>query len=225
MVKRAEKKGAKKAGGRKPAPKKPSTRRRKLEDAVLNGETPAKAARGAGYSESFARVDVYRVLANPSFQERLEKRRAEAQRRADIHTDSIIGSLVEIANASLGDVVEEDELLAYAREQGTDHLIKKIKVKTRLIPTGPGKEPEKEVTHEFEMYSRLDALSQLRDTFGMKQEARPNNYEEIRRREVEKSISRIMEAEGVDKPTAAKMLLAELGDAPDIAPIINSYVH
>jgi phage terminase small subunit len=171
--KKAAKKGAKKSV------KAPSTRRKKLEDAVLDGKIPATAARDAGYSESYARVDVYRTLANPSFQERLAARRMELARRAQIHTDMIIGSLAEIATASMADVVPDDELLQRAQELGTDHLIKKLKVKTRYISNGPGRDPDKEVTHEFEMYSRLDALGQLRDTFGMKQEPRPNTQAEI----------------------------------------------
>lgn len=159
--------------------KKPSTRREKLVEGVVRGKTPAKAARDAGYSESYARVDVYRNLAKPSISEAIERRRAELMRRAKIHTDEIVGSLAEIATSSIGDVAPEDEFIARAKELKTDHLIKKLRVKTRYISNGAGKEPDKEVTHEFEMYSRLDALNQLRDTFGMKQEPRPNSQAEL----------------------------------------------
>jgi phage terminase small subunit len=202
-----------------------SKRRRKLEDGILQGKPAATAARDAGYSESYARSEVYRTTANHSFQERLEKRRAEMMRRSQIHTDTIIGSLAEIATASLADVVPDDELLERARELGTDHLIKKLKVKTRYYPNGAGKEPDKEVTHEFEMYSRLDALNQLRDTFGMRQEARRNEQDAAAlRAEVEKSLARIMERDQVDQVTAALSLRAEMGDVPALLPIINSYV-
>lgn len=209
----------------KKAPKAPSKRRQKLEEGVLRGKTPASAARDAGYSESFARVDVYRTLANPSFQERLEKRRAEMMRRAQIHTDTIVGSLAEIATASLADVAPDNELLARAQELGTDHLIRKVKTTTRFISNGPDKEPDKEVTHEFEMYSRLEALNQLRDTFGMKQEPRPNTFDETKRAEVERSIRRIMDRDGVDQSAAANTLLAELGDAPELVKIVSAYAN
>jgi hypothetical protein len=56
------------------------------------------------------------------------------------------------------------------------------------------------------MYSRLEAISQLRDNFGMKQEPRSNTFEETRRQEVEKSINAIMAAENCDRKTAAKKL-------------------
>jgi len=46
--------------------KKPSIRRQKPERGVLHSKPPVSASRAAGYSESFARVDVYRTLENPS---------------------------------------------------------------------------------------------------------------------------------------------------------------
>jgi phage terminase small subunit len=172
-TKKAQEKSARK-GTRKPTKKQLLT-----AEGVAQGKSLHRAALDAGYAPSTAKSLPYNSQENARLSELIEKRRSELMRRAQIHTDEIVGSLAEIATASMADVVPEDEFLQRARELGTDHLIKKLKVKTRYIPNGPGKEPDKEVTHEFEMYSRLDALDQLRDTFGMKQEPRPNSQAEI----------------------------------------------
>lgn len=97
-------------------------------------------------------------------------------RRAQIHTDVIVGGLAEITTASLGDVLDEngDFSLQKARENGVDHLIKKME---KIVRTD--KEGVTTVTYKFEMYSRLEAMNQLRDTFGMKQEPRPNSHAEV----------------------------------------------
>jgi hypothetical protein len=57
-----------------PSTKNTSTRKEKLIEGVLRGKTPAKAARDAGYSESYSRVDVYKILAKASTQERIAAR-------------------------------------------------------------------------------------------------------------------------------------------------------
>jgi len=160
---------------------------------------------------------IYKTQENARILEAVENRKAEAMRRAQIHTDIIVGSLAEIATASLADVVPDDPFLRNAKKSGTDHLIKKVKV--NYDTKGNIK------SREYEMYSRLEALNQLRDTFGMKQEPRANTFDETRRAEVERSIHRIMERDGVDQPTAAKTLLAELGDVPELAPIVSSYAN
>jgi hypothetical protein len=186
---------------------------------MVQGKKRPDAVIDAGWNQSrkAARVTASRLLSNANILKAVEKRKAEAMRRAQIHTDVIVGSLAEIATASLADVSPDDEFLKKAKTLGTDHLIKKVKINY------DGKGVIK--SREYEMYSRLDALSQLRDTFGMKQEPRQNNYEELKRQEVERSIQKIMERDGVNKQAAAKTLLAELGDAPEIAPIVSGYVN
>ncbi len=219
----------------KPKIKKPRTRTipkdkvDKFVENIAQGKKRPDAVIDAGWNQTrkAARVTASRLLSNANILERVERRKEEAMRRAQIHTDIIVGSLAEIATASLADVLDDNGEfdLQAARDKGTDHLIKKLRVKTRYYSNGAGKNPDKEVTHEYEMYSRLDALNQLRDNFGMKQEPRQNNYEEIKRQEVERSIQRIMERDGVEKRVAAQTLLTELGDAPEIAPIVSSYVN
>jgi len=150
-------------------------------EGVAQGKSLYKAALDAGYAPTTAKVNIYKPLENTRILEAVEKRRGEALRNAQIDTAVIVGSLAEIATASLGDVLDENGEfdLEKARENGVDHLIKKLRVRTRYYSNGPGKEPDKEVTHEFEMYSRLEALNQLRDNFGMRQEPRPNSHSEV----------------------------------------------
>lgn len=222
-MKRVNKNEVAPRGGNKPKRKRGLTNKQSLTaEGVAQGKSLHRAALDAGYAPSTAKSLPYNSQENTRIREAVERRKAEAMRRAQVHTDVIVGSLVEIATSSLGDVLDEigDFSLEKARENGVDHLIKKLEKTVRY-----DKEGERTENYKFEMYSRLDALSQLRDNFGMKQEARPNDFEETRRAEVERAIKRIMEREGVDQPTAAQHLLAELGDAPHLAPIVNQYVN
>jgi hypothetical protein len=196
-------------------------KQKKFVEGVVKHGNATKAAKDAGYSAKTARFIASENLTKPNILELVEKRREEAMRRAQIHTDVIVGSLAEIATASLADVIPEDEFMARARELGTDHLVKKLKVKTRYISNGPGKEPDREVTHEFEMYSRLDALNQLRDNFGMKEEPRTNTLNERRKKEAEAAVGRIMERDRVDKTTAATTLIGELRAIPNTQGLIE----
>ncbi len=190
---------------------------------ILNGEVFEHAGVHAGYSKGYMRGPIY---GNPTAQwikDEVARRQSIAMERAGMHTDVIVGSLAEIATASLGDVLDEhgDFSMAKARKNGVDHLIKRLEKTVRFTKSG-----EKIETYKFEMYSRLEALNQLRDNYGMKQEPRANAYEETRIMEVEKSIRAIMAREQTTMPEAARMLLAELGNgAPDLIPVVNKFLN
>ncbi len=145
-------------------------------EGVAQGKSLHRAALDAGYAPSTAKSLPYNSQENTRIQQAIERRKAEALRRAQIHTDMIVGSLAEIATASLGDVLDENGgfSLDKARENGVDHLIKRLERTDRTDKDGYT------TTHyKFEMYSRLEALNQLRDNFGMKQEPRPNSHSEV----------------------------------------------
>ncbi len=153
------------------------TRRQALTvEGVTQGKSLHKAALDAGYAPTTAKVNMYKPLENTRILEAVGKRKAEALRSAQIDTAVIVGSLAEIATASLGDVLDEngDFSLEKARENGVDHLIKRLEKTIRY-----DKEGCRTDTYKFEMYSRLEALNQLRDNFGMKQEPRPNSHSEV----------------------------------------------
>ena len=167
-------KGAK---GREPAKRQiPKDKVDKFVEGAAAGKKGPDAVIDAGWNQTrkAARVTASRLLSNANILERVEERRKEAARRANIQTDVVIGSLAEIVTSSLADVIPEDEFMARARAMGTDHLVKKLRVKTRYYSNGPGKEPDKEVTHEFEMYSRLDALGQLCTVLGLNKKEAEN---------------------------------------------------
>lgn len=201
--------------------RKPTQKQILTAEGVRQGKSRHRAALEAGYAPSTAKSLPYNSQENTRILELIEQRRGELVKRARIHTDEIIGSLAEIATSSLADVVPEDEFMSRARELGTDHLIKKLRVKTRYISNGPGKDPDREVTHEFEMYSRLDALNQLRDTFGMKEEPRTNTLNDRRKKEAEAAVGRIMERDRVDRATAAATLINELKAIPNTQGLIE----
>jgi phage terminase small subunit len=173
----ASRKAAKKGAVKR----KPTVKQQKLVEGVLQGKSVHKAALDAGYAPTTAKSLPYNSQENTRIMEAIERRREAAMRRAQIHTDVIVGSLVEIAGASLGDVLDENGEFSIqaARENNVDHLLKKVKVVTFDTKDKDGNVTSTRTTYEYEMYSRLDALNQLRDTFGMKQEPRANSQAEM----------------------------------------------
>jgi hypothetical protein len=140
-----------------------SIRREKLIEGVLQGKTPATAARDAGYSDSYARVDVYRALTHPDIRQRIEARIQEAQ----VDSDEVIGTLVSHMRADLADILPENEILQRAREAGFSHLIKKIRIRERFISQGPGNEPIREATTELELHDSQAAAKVLANLIAM----------------------------------------------------------
>lgn len=204
---------------RKPGPRKGfgpnSPKAKKVLAGMLEGKPMEQAAIDAGYAPQYAKSGFYSSLTAEWVKDEVNKRMSQAMSKAAIHTDAITGSLVEIMLASPADILPDHPILQRARENGVDHLIKKI----TITPTKFGEKID------LEMYSRLDSISQLRDNFGMKQEPRANTYEETRRQEVEKSLDRIMEVESCDRPTAARMLKDALGEDSPLMATVNKYVH
>lgn len=201
---------------------------------VESGMSLKEAMTTAGFSEHFTRSAAYKQTASGQstadyIKSQVARRMSDARAKAAIHTDSIVGSLVQIMEGSPADILPENEILARARENGVDHLIKKIVITPIKIGIRTRKNTDGTVTAspvikekvELEMYSRLDAIGQLRDNFGMKQEPRANQFEETKRQEVEREIQGIMIAENCDEPTAAKMLLENLGDAPQLRVVVE----
>lgn len=199
---------------------------------MLEGKTMERAALDAGYSPSHARKHLYSTTTGKWIKDEVDRRMKDAMGKAAVHTDVITGSLVEIMMASPADILPENEILQRARKNGVDHLIKKltvtpIKLGTKEITRG-GKTVTVPVIGQkidLELYSRLDAISQLRDNFGMKQEPRANTFEDTRRQEVERELDKIAAAENCDRPTAARMLKDALGDDSPLIPTVNKYVN
>lgn len=197
---------------RKDKPKTTPKQAKFVEGVVRHGNA-TKAAVEAGYSPKTAKVIAHENLTKPYLIEEIQRRNAEVMKLAQIHTDVITGWLVQIASVSPEDCVDKrgNFDINKARRTGAIHAIRKLE------KTDKG--------FKFELYPRLDAISQLRDNFGMKQEPRANTYEATRQAEVEKELEKIMQAESCSKADAAKMLREALGSDSPLIPTVNKYVN
>lgn len=112
------------------------------------------------------------------------RKRCERAAQHTISRQQIIGRLVEIANASLGDFVDaHGELdMVKARNSKRDHLLRKIRVIKRTSRDGSSR-----ITKEFEIESPIAALDLLAEITGIKRERQKNpldgareNYQHLR---------------------------------------------
>jgi phage terminase small subunit len=159
--------------GKKPArkaSKKPSVRERKLVENVLRGDKPPTAARKAGYSESVARVDVYRILAKPSVRERIEAR----MRDAEVTTNEIIGTLVSQMRGDFADILPEDEFFKKCRENGVSHLIKEVETTKHVLAGEDEESCVTEVKRKIKIHDAQAAAKQLCNVFGLEKLPAPN---------------------------------------------------
>jgi hypothetical protein len=144
-----------------------NARDEKFVDKVALGEPATKAYVDAGFKNTKnARINAKQKLTTPNIQSALEKRKAEYRAIADVEAKDIIGAQQEIAFASIEDALDDDGYINFpkAKQNGAAKLIKKIS-------RTPNKYGEA-VSVEF--YSRSDALNQLADILGIKQQPKEN---------------------------------------------------
>jgi phage terminase small subunit len=102
----------------------------KFADAMANPdvESNAAAAIEAGYEPNSASVTASVLLKNPNVQDRIEKRKAEVAKHANITDAQVIGATALRAFATIDDAFDERGYfdITKARETGAIHLIKKI---------------------------------------------------------------------------------------------------
>lgn len=82
---------------------------RKAANNYLKGMTKQDAMLAAGYSESMAKTRTQDVFDHPEVVAIIEKSQKLAATRANVDLDWIVERLRQIANASLGDIIEVDE--------------------------------------------------------------------------------------------------------------------
>lgn len=141
-------------------------KQQKFVDAVSTGVGHSQAAIAAGYSAKSARTLAARLLQDVAVRTALEERQAYYRSIADVEAAEVIGAQKEMAFASIEDALDDNGFLDFqkAKENGAAKLIKKIsRQQTKYGET---------VAVEF--YSRSDALNQLADILGLKQQAKPN---------------------------------------------------
>lgn len=117
-----------------------------------------------------------RLFKSSEIQAAITERKRRAALNADISPESITGALQEIAFASLADIqLLKDGRIdwAHAKKLGLDHLIKEVKI--QRYRTKDGREI---VNTNFTMYSRVEALKELADHFGMRQAPRVNDADQ-----------------------------------------------
>jgi phage terminase small subunit len=84
------------------------TKRQELTvEGVVQGKSLHKAALDAGYSPHTAKCMPYKTQENARILEAVDRRREEAMKRANVHTDVIVGHLVEIMEASPADILPD----------------------------------------------------------------------------------------------------------------------
>lgn len=148
-------------------------KQRKFAEIYLQTGNKTRAAREAGYAANRAASTAHELLiTKPNVRDYVQRRRAIMMERYCLQTSEVIGALVEISTASIGDVLETDGSfdIDKCRDRCVDHLIKKVKVTERYTKAG-----DRIVTTELEMYSRLEALNQLASILGLKQADKVND--------------------------------------------------
>src|SRR5258708_4814200 len=149
--------------------RKSTVKQEKFVEGVLQHGNATKAAIDAGYSPRSAAVLASRNLQRPDIKARIKSRIDQAQ----LDTDEIIGTLVSHMRADVGDLLGDDGTpdLVRALENGATHIIKKIKICKRLIPTKDG-EPVQEVTYEIVLHDAQAAARQLARLLQLEERAR-----------------------------------------------------
>lgn len=150
-----------------PRQKKSPGRDDKFVDLVAKGKAPSEAYVEAGFNKTKnVSVNANQKLKQPKIQSLLEQRKAHFRSIADVEALDIIGAQAEIAFASIEDALDDQGILDFvkAKQNGSAKLIKKIS----RSQTQYGE------SIAVEFYSRTDALGQLTDILGLKQQPKAN---------------------------------------------------
>lgn len=110
-----------------------TSKQEQFVEGVLRHGNMTRAAREAGYAHPDPQA--FETLRNPKVRERIEARREQAMREAQVHTDEIIGTLVSHMRTDVTHLLDENgELdLKGAINAGVSHLIKEVTVKTDAL--------------------------------------------------------------------------------------------
>jgi phage terminase small subunit len=151
---------------------------------VANGGNGTKAAEAAVYSAgaggASAAVAASRLLKNDKVRERI----IELEAASHVSTSEVVGTLASHMRGDVTDALPEgDELRERLKGAGVSHLVRRLKVTTRYVSNGPGREPDKEVTYDFEFYDAQAAARTLGRYKGLEQAPRENEADVRRKTE------------------------------------------
>lgn len=138
----------------------------KFADLMADDLPVQTAAKQAGYSANSANTIAYNLLENTRIQQRIEERKAECAKLAQVTREQIIGATVLRAFATIDDALDENGFLDIekARETGAVHLIKKIS-KTHT---------QHGVNTAVEFYSNESAQDKLANYLGLEKAPQTN---------------------------------------------------
>jgi phage terminase small subunit len=137
---------------------------------------PTEAARAAGYSESYSRVDVYSTLEKPSVKAEIERRRESRMAEANIHANEVLGTLASHMRADIGEIMPDNPIVQRAREAGVSHWIRKVTVKEYFDKSKQATVTETTV----ELHNAQTAAKQLCAVMGLEVAAAKNPYDAAR---------------------------------------------
>ena len=143
-----------------------NVKQEKFVAAVSKGVGNQQAAIIAGYSVRSAAALATRLLKNVKIAEALKERQEYYRSISNVEASEVIGAQKEIAFAAIEEALDDNGYLDFkkAKANGSAKLIKKLsRQHTKYGET---------VSVEF--YSRSDALNQLADILGIKQQAKAN---------------------------------------------------
>lgn len=136
------------------------------EEIAVKDISDRQAAINAGYSVGVAHVQAHENLNKPNIQARIEERKAECAKLAQVTREQIIGATVLRAFATIDDALDANGFLDIekARETGAIHLIKKIS-KTHT---------QHGVNTAVEFYSNESAQDKLANYLGLEKAPQSN---------------------------------------------------
>lgn len=171
-----------------PSKKLPRKRERFAANYIKNGGNATKAAIDAGYAESGAYQEGYRLLRNAEIQARIQR----AIERAGVTPEIVSGVLAQHLLGDLADVLDDKGRFDYeiAKERGTTGQIRKLKIKERQLFDDDAEAFGVETTYELELYSAQDAAKIFVGVLGMNKQPAVNPEDAARARaEIERLVN------------------------------------
>jgi Terminase small subunit len=205
-TKRASRKAAKKASKKAPQPVKAkkkltAKRERFVAEIIKNGGNGTKAAIAAGYAESGAHQEAFRLLRNAEIQERIQR----AKERAGITPEIVSGVLAQQLLSDISDLVDDQGQFDYqkARNMRATGQIQKLKQRKRELFNKKGEPVGVETICHVELYSAQNAAKILTGTLGMLKQPAVNPEDTAR---VKAEIARLI-AEGWSEKDAMEIVV------------------
>jgi hypothetical protein len=167
---------------------------------------PALAAKFAGVRDSNHWRAAKILLQRAHVQARIRARLLERLNSARVHSDEIIGTLVEQMRGDIADVLDARGQFDFkkARQRGLTHIIKKHTVKEYYTKSG-----DRVVTTTIEIHDQGKAAERLADIFGLKSLPRTNKAAEDDLAARSLMLSANAAGEMMDYETALALVQAE----------------